>query len=93
MMPWVQALGIAITVILFFVAQSIALFKWIKSSGEWMSRMEERTSAIVGDLKKVNKSLELLATADYRISQMEKNVADHEERIRELETGHNGRTS
>lgn len=93
MMPWVQVLGIAITVILFFVAQSIAFFKWIKSSGEWMSRMEERTSAIVGDLRKVNKSLELLATADYRISQMEKNVADHEERLRELENGHNGRTS
>lgn len=93
MMPLVQVIGIVVTVMLFLIGHSIALFKWIKSSGEWMSRMDERTNAVVGDLRKVNRSLELLATADYRISQMEKNVADHEERIRELETGHNGRTS
>lgn len=87
MVPWVQVVGIFVTIILFLVGQSIAFFKWIKSNSVWMATMEERTNIMVGDLRKVNKSLEMLATADLRMSRLEASNQDHEQRIRALEKG------
>lgn len=92
---------ILVTLALFLITQTIALFRWISgisSSLESIAvKMEERTAAMMNDLKKVNDSLQALATADLRLSNVERGINDHESRLRELENEvrselHAGRT-
>lgn len=82
--------AVIVTLVLFFITQTIALFRWISGISRSLEsiavRMEERTSAMMGDLRKVNHSLEALATADLRLSNVEKGLSDHETRIREIES-------
>lgn len=80
---------VLVTLALFLITQTIALFRWISGiSGSLNSiavKMEERTAAMMNDLKKVNDSLQALATADLRLSNAERSINDHESRLRELE--------
>lgn len=84
-----QYAGLAVTVGLFFVTHFITLFKWINAMSDSIKevtiKMEERTNAIMSDLRKVNASLEALATAGIRIGNVESRVTDHELRIRVIE--------
>jgi len=84
-----QYAGLAVTVGLFFITHFITLFKWINTMGESIRevtvKMEERTTAIMGDLEKINSSLEALATAGIRIGTVERRIDDHEGRIRFVE--------
>lgn len=79
----------AVTVGLFFVTHFITLFKWINAMGtsikEVTIKMEERTGAIMDDLRKVNQSLEALATTGLRLGTIERRLEDQEIRIRAVE--------
>ena len=90
-MSGIQWVGIAVTVALFVLTHAIAVFKWISSLTvslkEITAKFEERTSALVWDLRKISGSVEKLAEAVVRFERIEKDVADHETRVRALEEG------
>lgn len=85
-----QLAGIGVTVILFVLTHAIAVFKWVSSLTsslkEITAKFEERTSALVWDMRKISGSVESLAAAVVRFERIERDVSDHEARIRELES-------
>lgn len=89
-----QWAGVGVTVVLFVITHAIAVFKWISSLTaslkEITAKFEERTSALVYDIRKISGSVESLATAVVRFERIEKDVSDHEVRIRTLEESERG---
>lgn len=89
-MSGIQWVGIAVTISLFVITHAIAVFKWISSLTaslkEITAKFEERTSALVWDLRKISGSVESLAAAVVRFERIERDVSDHEIRIRGLES-------
>lgn len=89
-----QWAGVGVTVVLFVITHAIAVFKWISSLTaslkEITAKFEERTSALVYDIRKISGSVESLATAVVRFERIEKDVSDHEFRIRTLEDSERG---
>jgi hypothetical protein len=88
-MSGVQWIGIAVTVVLFVITHAIAVFKWIStltaSLKEITARFEERTSALVYDIRKISGSVETMAATVVRFERIEEVSRDHEVRIRTLE--------
>lgn len=88
-MSGIQWVGIAVTVVLFVLTHAIAVFKWIStltaSLKEITARFEERTSALVFDMRKISDSVGKLAEAVVRFERIEEVSRDHEIRIRTLE--------
>jgi len=88
-MSGIQWVGIIVTVALFIITHAIAVFKWVASLTaslkEITAKFEERTSALVFDMRKISGSVETLAMAVVRFERIEKDVMDHEHRIRTLE--------
>jgi len=84
-----QLAGVGVTVVLFVITHAIAVFKWISSLTaslkEITAKFEERTSALVWDMRKISGSVEALAAAVVRFERIEKDVSDHEVRLRILE--------
>lgn len=89
-----QWAGVGVTIVLFVITHAIAVFKWISSLTaslkEITAKFEERTSALVWDMRKISGSVESLATAVVRFERIEKDVSDHELRIRTLEESERG---
>jgi len=88
-MSGIQWVGIAVTVVLFVLTHAVAVFKWIStltaSLKEITARFEERTSALVFDMRKISDSVGKLAEAVVRFERIEEVSRDHEIRIRTLE--------
>ena len=76
---------------LFVLTHAIAVFKWISSLTvslkEITTRFEERTSALVYDMRKISSSVEKLAEAVVRFERIEEVSRDHEIRLRHVEQG------
>lgn len=89
-----QLVGIGVTVILFVLTHAIAVFKWVSSLTsslkEITAKFEERTSALVYDMRKISGSVETLAAAVVRFERIEEVSRDHETRIRILEQEEKG---
>lgn len=89
-MSGIQWVGIAVTVVLFVLTHAVAVFKWISSLTvslkEITAKFEERTSALVWDMRKISGSVESLAAAVVRFERIERDVSDHEIRLREIES-------
>ena len=88
-MSGIQWVGIVVTVVLFVLTHAIAVFKWISSLTsslkEITAKFEERTSALVWDLRKISGSVEKLAEAVVRFERIEEVSRDHEARLRHME--------
>lgn len=84
-----QWIGVAVTVALFVLTHAVAVFKWVSSLTsslkEITAKFEERTSALVYDMRKISGSVEVLAAAVVRFERIEEVSRDHEARIRSLE--------
>lgn len=89
-----QWAGVGVTVVLFVITHAIAVFKWISSLTaslkEITAKFEERTSALVWDMRKISGSVETLAAAVVRFERIEEVSRDHETRIRSLEQEEKG---
>ena len=88
-MTGIQWVGIIVTIVLFVLTHAVAVFKWIStltaSLKEITAKFEERTSALVYDMRKISGSVETLAAAVVRFERIEEVSRDHETRIRVLE--------
>lgn len=88
-MSGIQWAGIVITVVLFMITHAFALFKWVSSITTSLKgiteKFEERTSALVYDIRTIRASMEQLASTVVRFEHVEAGHRDHEDRIRLLE--------
>ncbi len=88
-MSGIQWVGIIVTIVLFVLTHAVAVFKWIStltaSLKEITARFEERTSALVYDIRKISGSVETLAAAVVRFERIEEVSRDHEARLRHME--------
>jgi hypothetical protein len=88
-MSGIQWIGVAVTISLFVLTHAMAVFKWIStltvSLKEITAKFEERTSALVWDMRKISGSVEKLAEAVVRFERIEEVSRDHEARIRQME--------
>lgn len=85
----IESIGVNITVALALVAYGVAFFKWLNKLAESITslgvRFEERTGAMISDMRKMGQTLDQLASVRTELSRLHEQSKDHEVRIRQLE--------
>lgn len=88
-MNW--TLGLQITVAVTVIGYLIAFFRWIYKLSDSITglgaRFEERTGAMISDMRRMGKTLEELASVRTELTRLHEQSKDHEIRIRKLEYG------
>jgi cell shape-determining protein MreC len=88
-MSAIQWTSLIVTVALFVIAHAFTVFRWISSLTSSLTgiteKFEERTSALLFDMRVLRSSLEQVANTLARFERVEEGHRDHEARLRKIE--------